>query len=388
MDKDKKDVVIVGSGNIGTMIADLLASSGSYRVTVADRDRARLAVRRGGADIAAAEIDVAAAEDAFHDLLRDKFAVLSAAPYHLTTRIGEAARKAGIHYLDLTEDVASTRQVRMLADGAEGAFIPQCGLAPGFISIVANDLARRFDTLDSVRLRVGALPQFSSNALHYNLTWSTEGVVNEYCEPCEAIVGGIWREVMPLEEREEFTLDGVPYEAFNTSGGLGTLCDSYLGRVRQLNYRTIRYPGHAAIMKTLLNDLGLRERRGVLRDILEKAIPATLQDVVVVFVTVTGWRDGRMMQENYTNKIYGGTVEGRARSAIQITTAAGICAMLDLLRTGAIAASGFVRQEDVDLETFLRNRFGQVFATRTPASENGGWSHDTARQDARSRGRY
>lgn len=366
MDHSKKHVVVVGSGNIGTMIADLLASSGSYRVTVADRDQASLAVRRGGADIAAAEIDVAAADDAFHDLLRDKFAVLSAAPYHLTTRIGEAARKAGIHYLDLTEDVASTRQVRMLADGARSAFIPQCGLAPGFVSIVANDLARRFDTLDSVRLRVGALPQFSSNALHYNLTWSTEGVVNEYCEPCEAIVGGVRREVMPLEEREEFTLDGVLYEAFNTSGGLGTLCDAYLGRVRQLNYRTIRYPGHATIMKTLLNDLGLSERRDVLKDILENAIPATLQDVVIIFVTVTGWRDGRMVQDNYTNKIYGGVVGGQARSAIQITTAAGICTMLDLLKSGAIAASGFVRQEDVDLEAFLQNRFGQVFATRTP----------------------
>jgi saccharopine dehydrogenase-like NADP-dependent oxidoreductase len=385
MDRDKKDIVIFGAGNIGAMVADLLASSGSYRITLADRDPDRLSGATSARDVAKVRTDVeSCGGDALPALLRGKFAVLSALPYHLTTRIAEAARAVATHYLDLTEDVASTRRVRELADGATSVFIPQCGLAPGFVSVVANDLARRFDTLDSIRLRVGALPQFSSNALHYNLTWSTEGVVNEYCEPCEAIVDGLRRETMPLEEREEFHLDGMPYEAFNTSGGLGTLCDTYRGRVRQLNYRTIRYPGHAAIMKTLLNDLRLRERRDVLRGILEEAIPATLQDVVIIFVTVTGWRDGRLMQENYTNKIYGTTVAGRPRSAIQITTAAGICTMLDLLRSGAITSTGFVRHEEVGLDIFLRNRFGQVFTT--PASTEGGRNHGTERHAAESLG--
>ena len=181
--------------------------------------------------------------------------------------------------------------MRELAAGASTAFIPQCGLAPGFVSIVGFDLAQRFDTLDSVKLRVGALPQYPSNALNYNLTWSTDGVINEYCEPCEAIVNGVRREVPPLEEREEFSLDGVTYEAFNTSGGLGTLCDTLEGKVRNLNYRTIRYPGHAAIMRALLNDLRLRDRRDVLKDILEHAVPTTLQDVVIIFVTVTGRKE-------------------------------------------------------------------------------------------------
>ena len=174
-------------------------------------------------------------------------------------------RAAGAHYLDLTEDVASTRAVKQLAAGARTAFIPQCGLAPGFITIVASDLASHFDELQDVRMRVGALPKFPSNALNYNLTWSTDGVINEYCEPCEAIVNGQLRETKPLEELEEFSLDGVLYEAFNTSGGLGTLCETLAGKVRNLNYRTIRYPGHAAIMKALLNDLRLRDRRELLK---------------------------------------------------------------------------------------------------------------------------
>src|SRR4029079_18880225 len=204
------------------------------------------------------------------------FAVVNCAPYQLTTIVARAAKAAGAHYLDLTEDVAASRVVRDLAKDAKTAFIPQCGLAPGFITIAAWDLAKHFDELHDVRLRVGALPRYPSNALNYNLTWSTDGVINEYCEPCEAIVNGQLRETPPLEECEEFSLDGVTYEAFNTSGGLGTLCQTLDGQVRNLNYKTIRYPGHCAIMKALLNDLRLRDRRDVLKDILENALPATL----------------------------------------------------------------------------------------------------------------
>jgi saccharopine dehydrogenase-like NADP-dependent oxidoreductase len=276
--------------------------------------------------------------------------------------VAEAARAARTHYLDLTEDVASMRRVRELAADASTAFIPQCGLAPGFISIVAFDMANGFELLDSVKLRVGALPQYPSNALNYNLTWSTDGVINEYCEPCEAMVDGVCHEVPALQEREEFSLDGVAYEAFNTSGGLGTLCDTLAGRVRTLNYRTIRYPGHAAIMRALLNDLRLRDRRYVLKDILEHAVPTTLQDVVIIFVTVSGRKKGQLVQESYANKIYSRDVDGRTLSAIQVTTGASICTVLDLLASHKLQQSGFVRQEDIPLKSFLENRFGHIFA--------------------------
>jgi saccharopine dehydrogenase-like NADP-dependent oxidoreductase len=374
-----RDVLVIGAGKIGSVIAELLAgvpAADGYRVTLADRDGtlpdAALRDAHRPARLSALALD-ASDPAALRAALRGRFAVLCALPFHMTARIAQAARDEGVHYLDLTEDVASTRAVRTLAEGAATAFVPQCGLAPGFVSIVAAELARGFDTLDSVRMRVGALPAYPSNALNYNLTWSTEGVINEYCEPCEAIVDGARREVPALEEREEFSLDGVLYEAFNTSGGLGTLAETLAGRVRTLNYRTIRYPGHAAIMKALLHDLRLRDRRGLLRDILEQAVPATLQDVVIVFVTVSGHRDGALVQDTYARKIYSRALNGRMRSAIQVTTASSACAMLDLLahagaqphpsRTaGALPARGFVRQEDVPLAAFLANRFGRVFA--------------------------
>ena len=356
-----KKVAVIGGGKIGSMIVDLLANSGDYEVTVADRSREQLDRLETSATVERVVLDVTD-QPALERLLTGKFAVLSAAPYHLTTRIAQAAKASGAHYLDLTEDVASTRVVKKLAEDAKSTFIPQCGLAPGFITIVAYDLAKHFDTLQDVRMRVGALPKYPANALNYNLTWSTDGVINEYCEPCEAIVNGQLRETPPMEECEEFSLDGVTYEAFNTSGGLGTLCETLAGKVRNLNYRTIRYPGHAAIMKALLNDLRLRDRRDVLKDILENAVPATLQDVVIVFVTVSGRKDGRLIQESYANKIYAKTVGGIMRSAIQITTAAGICTALDLLAEGALPSKGFVRQEDIPLERFLQNRFGRAYA--------------------------
>src|SRR5215472_15753083 len=154
-----KDVVVIGAGKIGSMIADLLANSGSYRVIVADCSRKQLDRLETAATISMEVVDVQNSADLVR-LLTGKFAVLSAVPHNLTAQIGEASKAAGAHYLDLTEDVAATRRVKSLAAGAGTAFIPQCGLAPGFISIVAHDLVKRYETLDTVRMRVGALPRY------------------------------------------------------------------------------------------------------------------------------------------------------------------------------------------------------------------------------------
>ena len=283
-------------------------------------------------------------------------------PVSIIRSDARAARTVGAHYFDLTEDVETTRAVKSVSEGAPVAFAPQCGLAPGFISIVAHDLAQHFDTLREVHMRVGALPQFPVNGLKYNLTWSTDGLINEYCNPCEAIYEGEQIEVMPLEGLESFSLDGVDYEAFNTSGGLGTLCDTLAGKVKSLNYKTVRYPGHRDIMKLLLEDLRLRDRRDLLKDILETAIPTTDQDVIVVFATASGLKGGRLVQDSYSARIMGTQVAGHTLSAIQLTTAAGICTALDLVAQGRLPQRGFVGQESVELADFLSNRFGMAYA--------------------------
>ncbi|CAG1009252.1 saccharopine dehydrogenase (NAD+, L-lysine forming) [Burkholderiales bacterium] len=353
-------LTLLGAGKIGHAIVNLLKATGDYELTVADQDRGRLAAlaKRGVKTVAA---DISRAE-VLRDLLAGQDVVLSACPFYLTPVIAGAARERGVHYFDLTEDVSSTRQVKELARGAKSAMVPQCGLAPGFISIVANDLARQFERLREVHMRVGALPIYPTNALKYNLTWSTDGLINEYCNPCEAIIDGDLRETLALEEVEHFSLDGIAYEAFNTSGGLGTLCETLSGRVENLNYKTVRYPGHRDIIKMLIRDLRLGQRRDLLKDVLETAIPITLQDVVLIFVTVSGWRNGHLAQQTYAKKIYSQEVNGELLSAIQLTTAAGICTMVDMMRCGDLPAHGFVRQEDADLSKFLGNRFGKYYA--------------------------
>ncbi len=372
-----KDILIIGGGKIGETIARFLSPTGDYAITVADRARDTLARLRTDLAVRPLVLD-ASNEAALLAALADKYAVLNASPYFLSLPVAEAARAAGVHYLDLTEDVSATAKVRAIAGEAATAFIPQCGLAPGFISIVANDLARRFKTLGSVRMRVGALPKYPTNALKYNLTWSTEGLINEYCQPCEAIVDGELIRTLPLEGREEFSLDGVRYEAFNTSGGLGTLCDTYKGRVRTMDYRSVRYPGHCDIMKVLLHDLKLSDRQDLLKDIMENAIPATMQDVVLVFVTVSGTINGRLLQESSASKIYNRVMHGAHLSAIQITTASGVCAVLDLLAEGKIAQAGLVRQEDIALDQFLANRFGANYAEAEKPHDSERLSADAA----------
>eukprot|EP00873_Tetraselmis_striata_P045375 jgi/Tetstr1/465639/TSEL_010285.t1 len=361
-------VLIVGAGKIGRALAAMLADTGDYVVTIADRDAAALAnAARPG--VATEVVDVAD-EDALVAALSDKKAVLSAAPFFLTETIARAAKRAGAHYLDLTEDVASTKAVRALAEGAETAFAPQCGLAPGFVSIAGHDLAKRFDTLDTLTMRVGALPRFPTNALKYNLTWSTDGLINEYCEPCEAVVNGKPTLVQPLEGYENFTLDGVTYEAFNTSGGLGSLSETLAGKVQNLRYLTTRYPGHRDIMRMLLQDLGMKDRRDLMREVLETAVPMTRQDVVLIFITASGTKGDLHEQDSAVYRVTAQEFAGDTWSAIQSTTSAGVCTALDLMRAGKIATRGLIKQEDIALDTFLANRFGRIFASgaATPAS--------------------
>jgi hypothetical protein len=352
-----KEVVVVGAGKIGATIADMLTETGDYAVTVVDRQAA--ALDDLGPSIKSAQIDLEAGEP-LTPLLAGKFAVMSAAPFHLTTRIAQAANDAGVHYMDLTEDVASTRIVKKIAAKAKSAFVPQCGLAPGFISIVANDLAKRFDSLESVRMRVGALPQYPSNALNYNLTWSTDGVINEYCEPCEAVVEGELIETPPLEEREEFSLDGITYEAFNTSGGLGTLAATMKGKVRTLNYKHDPLPrprcdhegaaqrswpasspgcieGHSGkrpaghlsgCRRDLRHGLGPQRRTAAAGNLRQQGLQQGQRRC----------RAQRHPDHHGLRHLHGARHAGRRDPA---------------------GPKGFVRQEEISLDSFLANRFGQ-----------------------------
>lgn len=359
-------ILLLGAGKIGRMISRFLTDTGDYELVVGDVSDAALQRVANLTGAATRRVDAANPAE-LATAMQGVQTVLSALSFHHNPVVAQAALDAGVSYFDLTEDVATSDTVAAIAErAADGQiFMPQCGLAPGFISIAANDLINWFERVETVQMRVGALPQFPTGELKYNLTWSTDGLINEYCNPCEAIHAGRRIDVLPLEGLEHFSLDGVHYEAFNTSGGLGTLCDTLAGKVRELNYKTVRYLGHRDQMKLLVEELRLSEHREQLKEILERAVPITFQDVVVTFCAVTGWRKGMLVQKSDARKIYHQKIGDEMWSAIQITTAAGVCAVLDLHLAGRLPRRGLVRQEQVQLGDFLANRFGEYYESRT-----------------------
>ena len=361
-------IVVMGSGKIGHLVSQLLANTSDYHVTAVDANievAQKVTLDKDGKPLANAAAESAdfKNKDDLKRVLSGKDYVLSCAPYHCNKLIAEVAKECGVNYLDLTEDVETTHYIRDLSKDSELAFIPQCGLAPGFIGIVANHLYSQFQEVEKIKMRVGALPQYPHNRLKYNLTWSTEGLINEYGNPCEAVVDNKLTLLQPLEGLETFTLDGVEYEAFNTSGGLGTLAETLESKVKNLNYKSIRYPGHRDIIALLMDDLKLNEDRDTLKKIFENSMPRTFQDVVIIFVTATGWNNGRYEQSSYAEKIYASDLFGQTWGAIQVTTAAGLCAVLDLHREGKLQKNGFISQEDVPFKDFIANRFGKFYNT-------------------------
>ncbi|MCB9901402.1 MAG: saccharopine dehydrogenase NADP-binding domain-containing protein [Planctomycetes bacterium] len=354
------DVLLVGAGRVGRTVVHMLGAEEGYRVRVADRDPARaaaVAAEAGRAEAFAEPVDQPAA---LRRALEGMKAVISAAPFTENRRIAEAAADAGVHYLDLTEDVSVTRFVKELAASGRGAaFVPQCGVAPGFITLVGMHLVEQLDRVDTLTLRVGALPDQPNNRLKYNLTWSTEGLVNEYLHPCEALRGGKLVTVPPLEGKEEIIVDGVAYEAFTTSGGVGTLCHTLEGRVKRLDYKTMRYPGHLELVRFLLDDLRFRESPEELVRIFQRSIPTTRDDVVLVSARALGYVGDQFVERTWWRRVGSQMIGEHAFTGIELSTAAGVAGPLHLLLDGHIPAKGLVKLESIALHDFLATPFGR-----------------------------
>ncbi len=347
-------VLVIGTGKVGRAIVRKLGADGRFEVVALDAQpppTLQGATTTHQIDVADPEILTA--------LLATGDVVVSACPHYLNPGIARAARAAGCHYFDLTESVASTSAVRECADGAATAFVPQCGIAPGYVCVLAHDIATRFDAVERLSLRAGCVPVNPVNRLKYNAMWSMDGVVHEYCEPCVALRDGRQVSLSPLEDREDLVIGGIAFEAFNTSGGLGTLPQTYQGRLQSLDYKSIRYPGHAELMRFLLEDLRFRERRQELRDLLAHNLPTTHQDLIALQVVAIGQRRGAREQVTASQIFRHRDEDGG--TAIEDTTASAICVMVDLLVQGRLPRHGFVRQEDVTLADFLASPFAAVY---------------------------
>jgi saccharopine dehydrogenase (NAD+, L-lysine-forming) len=299
---------------------------------------------------------------ALEELFAGVDAVVSCLPYYLNAVIATAAHSAGVHYLDLTEDVPTSRTVKELARSSNTILMPGCGLAPGFICVVGGSLLASLETVDRIELRVGALPRSPNNALGYACNWSPAGIVNEYLNDCEQLRGGELVTVPSLEDLETIVIDGARYEAFTTSGGLGTMCETFAGRVDSLDYKTIRYPGHRQLMRFMLQELGLSRQREEAARLLADAYPPVRDDLVIVYAAAEGNGGGRSARDEFVRVYRPRIVAGAARTAIAWTTAAGAVGMVELLAEGSLPDAGFVCQEDVSLDAFLATKAGQMLA--------------------------
>lgn len=359
-----KTVVVLGVGQIGAAVAEMLSGTG-YFVYLVDQkfsEKAKQLLERSM--VTGEEVDGLdngeTVEGVFTKVIKPQ-AVVSCLPFKCNRAIAKVAADMGVHYFDLTEDVETSEYIQTLGKWADTALVPQCGLAPGFISIAAHDIMKRFDDVNKVKLRVGSLPAHPNNKLKYNLMWSTNGLINECSNMCHGIKDGRLVDLEPMENMETISINGVEYEAFNTSGGIGTLLDTWKGKLSYLTYKTLRYPGHCEFFKFLLDDLGLNNRRDTLESILECALPRTRDDLVVIYISVTGLVENQMVERNYVRKIYpmnGYPNEGM--TAIQLTTAAGVCGVVELVLANPDKYKGFIKNEDFELEDFLGTRFGDM----------------------------
>lgn len=356
-----KKLLIAGAGQIGTTISHLLATTGQYHCILADFDTQHVPDHIKELNhVSLAEINVKDHASVAKVIKENKVdAVISCLPYFCNPDIAQMAFNENIHYFDLTEDIEVAAFVTELAKNTRKAFVPRCGLAPGFINIIANNLMQQFDELDSVKLRCGGLPIDSSNELKYAFTWSVDGLINEYNKPCHAIENGKLLGTTPLGGLEAIQIDGLNYEAFNTSGGIGSLTESYKDKVQSLNYKTIRYPGHRDRMHFLLRDLKLSQDTDTLKKILLNAIPFTHNDVVIIFVSVSGKKSSKLMRESFVRKYYHMKINDTTYSALALTTAASACTAIDTILENPNDYHGRILQEQFQLDHFLHGKFGK-----------------------------
>jgi saccharopine dehydrogenase-like NADP-dependent oxidoreductase len=347
-------IAVLGLGKVGTLAGLLLKESGFEVIGFDSRaPRAPLTFPVVAADLASPTA-VATALAPFQ-------AVLSCLPYHLNAGVAKAAHGRALHYFDLTEDVPTTKSIIALSATAKGIMAPQCGLAPGFVGIVGSDLARQFDHCRSIRMRVGALPVNPTGLLGYAFNWSPEGVVNEYLNDCEVIEEGVHKWVSPMEWIETLYIHGVKLEAFTTSGGLGTMCETFLGKVENIDYKTIRYPGHVELMNFFFHELLMRERRALAGEILTHAKPPVDDDVVYVHVAAEGTIEGCLGRREFVRAYHTIEVAGARRTAIAWTTSASAVSVIEMVRDGRLSARGFLKQEDIPLAPFLQTTTGRLF---------------------------
>ena len=350
-----KNILVLGLGKVGSLVGTLLSSK--FNVQGLDQNKPHYNYKLSFDVIQGDVADL----KSMKSILKDFDAVVSALPFFLNKNIAKLAHDLNLHYFDLTEDVKTTKYIKKLSKTAKKIMAPQCGLAPGLIGIIGNDLAMQFDELRDIELRVGALPRYPNGQLAYSFTWSPHGVINEYINDAEVIQNGVKKTVPSLDGFEYINIEGQEFEAFTTSGGLGTMCDTYEGKLDTLNYKTIRYPGHGKLMRFLMYELILKNDKSQLEKILSNAKPPVDDDVVYVYAVVEGWKKKKISRSEFFKAFYPIEIQGKKWRAISWTTAASLAAIIEMVANGKLPNKGFIKQEEISYNEFLKTSSGKLF---------------------------
>jgi lysine 6-dehydrogenase len=364
-------ILVLGAGRMGYGAAfDLIHNSpGVECVTIADFDlkKAEAAAEKvGTSKIDAHHIDCSSHSDVAR-LMNGHDSAISCVNYWYNESLSRAAIETGTNFCDLGgNNYVVDKQLALDAEAKSAGIniIPDCGLAPGMVSVLATHGAARFDSVDEVHIRVGGLPQDPQPPLDYQLVFSVEGLINEYIEVARVIRGGKITEVDSMTEVEDLSFENFPpLEAFQTSGGTSTLPETFLGKVKELDYKTIRYAGHCDKFKAMI-DLGLCSSdeivhenrkitpRRVFADLLERHLPADGPDYVLVRLEFVGTEDGSSKRLRYD--IVDKQDEQTGLSAMMRTTSFPSSIIAQMMAKGDVQMRGATPQEKaIDPEKFV-----------------------------------
>ncbi len=365
------NILVIGAGRMGHgAVFDLAHNSPEVvAITIADADFAKaeqVAKSVKSLKISAVELDVSDYEKTL-SVMRGHDSVISCVNYWYNEKLSHAAIETRTNFCDLGGNNYVVREQLTLDEEAKDAginIIPDCGLAPGMVSILAMHGANRFEKIEEIYIRVGGLPQNPQPPLDYQLVFSVEGLINEYVETACVIRGGEIREVESMTELETLEFDGFPpLEAFQTSGGTSTLPETFLGNLRELDYKTIRYAGHCEKFKAMI-DLGLCSSeeisvdnakvtpRKLFGELLQKNLPADEPDYVLIRLEFVGTNDGEKKRLRYD--IVDKFDETTNLSAMMRTTAFPASIIAQMAARGDVKMRGSTPQEKaIDAEKFV-----------------------------------
>lgn len=370
----KHKIFIAGAGGIGRAAALLLREMGDFTIDIwigdinlgTATEAANWIAEDSGrpGKVTPVKMPAQGTSEALDGAIKECHILLDCLPGSQAPRMARMCLQHGLHYVNLTEYVAETEEITSLAAQAEKAFILQSGLAPGYIGILANYLYQRFvadfstEVVDYISMKVGALTQHALPPHYYGYTWSPIGVATEYVKPAIVIRNFQKTTRTSLSQRETLIIRGETYEADLTSGGAADLPDYFAGKAKNLDYKTIRYPGHYDWVDTELRDLPETDERPTILDAkMQGAIPMVEDDVVLIYASVEGKDShGRLQRKERAFKIYPMKVGRKTLRAIQTTTAAPMVECARMLMSGH-DMKGIVLQSMINPDAFLNGLF-------------------------------